>query len=140
MRRSCHLELSDVPAHRHPAATRRVAGATKRPEEFTVASPLRGTRLRGWVGLGRMPDTVVPGGRAAKPRIDRLAVLPESALYVRCEAPSTEDISSGRRGGLRSHGGPGGRTRDQLYDEARAKNIRGRSKMSKADLERAVGR
>lgn len=53
---------------------------------------------------------------------------------------STEDISSGRRGGLRSHGGPGGRTRDQLYNEARAKNIRGRSKMSKAELERAVGR
>src|SRR5436190_13138994 len=53
---------------------------------------------------------------------------------------STEDISSGRRGGLRSHRGPGGRTRDQLYNEAREKNIRGRSKMSKAELERAVGR
>jgi hypothetical protein len=37
---------------------------------------------------------------------------------------STEDISSGRRGGLRSHRGPGGRTRDQLYQEARAKNSR----------------
>ena len=53
---------------------------------------------------------------------------------------STEDISSGRRGGLRSHRGPGGRTRDQLYNEAREKNIQGRSKMSKAELERAVGR
>src|SRR5205814_6505552 len=53
---------------------------------------------------------------------------------------STRDISSGRRGGLRSHRGPGGRTRDQLYNEAREKNIRGRSKMSKAELERAVGR
>ena len=53
---------------------------------------------------------------------------------------STEDISSGRRGGLRSHRGPGGRTRDQLYNEAREKNVKGRSKMSKADLERAVGR
>jgi|SRR3954471_10798917 hypothetical protein len=53
---------------------------------------------------------------------------------------STDDISSGRRGGLRSHRGPGGRTRDQLYNEAREKNIRGRSKMSKAELERAVGR
>jgi hypothetical protein len=53
---------------------------------------------------------------------------------------STEDISSGRRGGLRSHRGPGGRTRDQLYQEARAKNIKGRSKMSKAQLQRAVGR
>jgi len=53
---------------------------------------------------------------------------------------STEDISSGRRGGLRSHKGPGGRTRDQLYAEARKKNIKGRSSMNKAELERAVGR
>jgi hypothetical protein len=53
---------------------------------------------------------------------------------------STEDISSGRRGGLRSHRGPGGRTYDQLYNEARDKNIKGRSKMNKAQLERAVGR
>ena len=53
---------------------------------------------------------------------------------------STEDISSGRRGGLRSHRGAGGRTRDQLYNEAREKNIAGRSKMNKAELERAVGR
>ena len=53
---------------------------------------------------------------------------------------STEDISSGRRGGLRSHRGAGGRTRDQLYEEARRKNIKGRSKMNKAELEKAVGR
>jgi hypothetical protein len=53
---------------------------------------------------------------------------------------STEDISSGRRGGLRSHSGPRGRTRDQLYNEAKEKNIKGRSKMTKAQLERAVGR
>jgi plasmid stabilization system protein ParE len=53
---------------------------------------------------------------------------------------STDDISSGRRGGLRSHRGQGGRTRDQLYNEARRKNIKGRSKMNKAELERAVGR
>jgi hypothetical protein len=53
---------------------------------------------------------------------------------------STEDISSGRRGGLRSHHGPGGRTKAQLYNEARRKNVRGRSKMTKAQLERAVGR
>jgi hypothetical protein len=53
---------------------------------------------------------------------------------------STEDISSGRRGGLRSHKGPGGRTRDQLYEEARRKNVQGRSKMTKAQLQRAVDR
>jgi plasmid stabilization system protein ParE len=53
---------------------------------------------------------------------------------------STRDISSGRRGGLRSHKGPGGRTRDQLYEEARRKGVKGRSNMSKAELEKAVGR
>jgi hypothetical protein len=53
---------------------------------------------------------------------------------------SIEDISSGRRGGLRSHRGSGGRTRDQLYEEARRRNIKGRSKMSKAQLEKAVDR
>ena len=53
---------------------------------------------------------------------------------------STDDVSSSRRGGLRSHSGPGGRTRDQLYNEARQKKIKGRSKMTKAELERAVGR
>jgi hypothetical protein len=53
---------------------------------------------------------------------------------------STDDISSGRRGGLRSHRGGGGRTRDQLYNEAREKGVKGRSKMRKAELERAVGR
>lgn len=51
---------------------------------------------------------------------------------------STDDISSGRRGGLRSHKGPGGRTRDQLYNEAREKGIAGRSKMTKAQLKRAL--
>ncbi len=53
---------------------------------------------------------------------------------------STKDISSGRRGGLRSHKGSGGRTRDQLYNEAKKKNVKGRSKMTKAELEKAVGR
>ena len=53
---------------------------------------------------------------------------------------SIEDISSGRRGGLRSHSGPGGRTYDQLRNEAREKGIEGRSKMSKEELERAVDR
>lgn len=53
---------------------------------------------------------------------------------------STDDISSSRRGGLRSHAGSGGRTKDQLYAEAKRKNVKGRSSMTKAELERAVGR
>jgi hypothetical protein len=53
---------------------------------------------------------------------------------------STRDISSSRRGGLRSHRGSGGRTKAQLYEEAKQQNIKGRSSMTKAELERAVGR
>ena len=53
---------------------------------------------------------------------------------------STEDVSSGHRGGKRSHSGSGGRTKDQLYNEARQKGVDGRSKMSKAELAKAVGR
>ena len=54
---------------------------------------------------------------------------------------SREDISSGRRGGLRSgRKGPRGRTKAQLYEEAKHKNLRGRSRMTKAELARAVGR
>ena len=53
---------------------------------------------------------------------------------------STKDISSGRRGGLRSHSGPGGRTKAQLYNEAKRKGVKGRSRMTKAQLQRAVGR
>jgi bifunctional non-homologous end joining protein LigD len=52
---------------------------------------------------------------------------------------STKDISSGRRGGLRSgKSGPRGRTREQLYQEARKLGIEGRSRMNKAQLQRAV--
>ena len=54
---------------------------------------------------------------------------------------SREDLSSSRRGGIRSHrSGPRGRTKDQLYEEARRRNVRGRSKMTKAQLERALSR
>jgi hypothetical protein len=51
---------------------------------------------------------------------------------------SLDDISSGRRGGLRSHRGAAGRTRAQLYGEAQHAGIVGRSTMSKAQLEHAI--
>ncbi len=57
---------------------------------------------------------------------------------ARASKTSTDDISSARRGGLRSHRGAGGRTRRQLYTEARHRGISGRSKMSKAQLEQAL--
>ncbi|HEU0129986.1 MAG TPA: plasmid stabilization protein [Mycobacteriales bacterium] len=53
---------------------------------------------------------------------------------------SREDMSSSRRGGLRSHSGEAGRTKAQLYDEAKRMNVEGRSSMNKAELEKAVDR
>jgi hypothetical protein len=53
---------------------------------------------------------------------------------------SLDDISPERRGGLRSHRGEGGRTYAQLYADAAKAKVKGRSRMNKAELERAVGR
>ncbi|MER6443920.1 plasmid stabilization protein [Streptomyces venezuelae] len=52
---------------------------------------------------------------------------------------STHDMSSSKRGGQRSHSGSQGPTKDQLYNEAKQRNIEGRSKMDKAELKRALG-
>jgi hypothetical protein len=52
---------------------------------------------------------------------------------------STQDMSSSRRGGLRSHSGSQGPTKEQLYEEAKRRNIQGRSNMSKEELNRALG-
>ena len=53
---------------------------------------------------------------------------------------STNDMSPQKRGGQRSHKGPGGPTKEQLYNEAKKKNIKGRSSMSKQELQKALGR
>ena len=53
---------------------------------------------------------------------------------------SVEDVSSGHRGGKRAHSGAAGRTYEQLYNEAKAKGIKGRSRMNKRQLLSAVGR
>ncbi|MEV7548907.1 plasmid stabilization protein [Amycolatopsis sp. NPDC089917] len=55
---------------------------------------------------------------------------------------STQDMSPQRRGGKRSGNrqGPNGPTKDQLYNEAKKRNVKGRSKMSKKELQRALGR
>ena len=53
---------------------------------------------------------------------------------------STEDMSSSRRGGKRSHTGSQGPTRDQLYAEAKRRNIEGRSQMNKTQLKKALGK
>jgi hypothetical protein len=53
---------------------------------------------------------------------------------------SVNDMSPQKRGGQRSGKGPGGPTKDQLYNEAKKKNIKGRSSMTKKELEKALGR
>ncbi|BFV60203.1 hypothetical protein KCMC57_up53070 [Kitasatospora sp. CMC57] len=53
---------------------------------------------------------------------------------------SIQDVSSGHRGGKRSHTGAQGPTYDQLYNEAKHRNVKGRSKMNKKQLEHALGR
>lgn len=53
---------------------------------------------------------------------------------------STQDMSSSKRGGQRSHSGAQGPTYDQLYAEAQRRNVDGRSSMNKAQLKRALGR
>jgi hypothetical protein len=52
---------------------------------------------------------------------------------------SLEDMSSGKRGGQRSHKGAQGPTYDQLYEEAKKRNVHGRSDMNKAQLKKALG-
>jgi plasmid stabilization system protein ParE len=59
---------------------------------------------------------------------------------ARQSSPSSKrGPSSSRRGGLNSHKGPQGRTKDELYQDAKRHHIKGRSKMTKAELARAVG-
>ncbi|MFF5992633.1 plasmid stabilization protein [Prauserella flavalba] len=66
----------------------------------------------------------------------------QSGESKRASRTSTKDMSPQRRGGKRSGNrqGPGGPTRDQLYNEAKQRNIQGRSKMTKKELEKALGR
>ena len=59
---------------------------------------------------------------------------------VEASASSLNDMPAGRRGGLRSHQGPGGRTLRQLRNEARQRGVKGRSTMNKAQLEAALAR
>lgn len=63
-----------------------------------------------------------------------------SGEAAQASAVSTHDKSAPQRGGKRSGKGPGGRTRDQLYQDAKRQGIKGRSKMNKSQLQNAVGR
>ncbi len=81
----------------------------------------------------------VPSGRAKE--IAARTVNKERARSGEAKTASRlskTDISSQRRAGYRRTHGGSGRTRDQLYEEAKDKNIAGRSRMTKAQLERAL--
>lgn len=59
---------------------------------------------------------------------------------IRSTKSLTQDMQASRRGGLRSHKGSGARTYQQLYAEASFRNVKGRSGMNKAELEKALAR
>lgn len=88
----------------------------------------------GLIKSGRKPDLAV--------EIAARTVNKERAQHGESKTASKtslQDMPAGRRGGLRSHSGAAGRTYAQLYQEARKKNIKGRSGMNKAALEKALG-
>lgn len=92
---------------------------------------------------GHIKDSLLDRGRP-EPVAQEIAarvVNKERAQHgesVEASTSSLDDMSSGRRGGLRSHKGPGGRTLLQLRNEARQRGLKGRSAMNKAQLEAAL--
>ncbi|HEY8907115.1 MAG TPA: plasmid stabilization protein [Rhodoferax sp.] len=90
-------------------------------------------------------DSLLEGGKpeAVAQEIAARVVNKERAQHgesVSASASSINDMSASRRGGLRSHQGPGGRTVLQLRNEARQRGLAGRSTMNKAQLEAALAR
>lgn len=92
---------------------------------------------------GHIKDSLIERGRT-EPLAKEIAariVNKERAQHgesVEASPSSINDMSPGRRGGLRSHEGPGGRTMLQLRNEARQRGLKGRSAMNKAQLEAAL--
>ena len=90
-------------------------------------------------------DSVKARGEGEQ-KAERIAAATVNKDRARAGESKTASPSSLRgpspeqRGGKHSHSGPAGRTRDQLYREAAARGIKGRSRMSKAQLQAAVGR
>jgi hypothetical protein len=90
-------------------------------------------------------DSLLEGGKpeSVAQEIAARVVNKERAQHgesVSASASSINDMSASRRGGLRSHQGPGGRTVLQLRNEARQRGLAGRSTMNKAQLEAALAR
>ena len=90
-------------------------------------------------------DSLIDGGKSVllAEEIAARVVNKERAQHgesVQASPSSVNDMSAGRRGGLRSHQGPGGRTLLQLRNEARQRGVKGRSSMNKAQLAQALTR
>ena len=90
-------------------------------------------------------DSLIDGGKSVllAEEIAARVVNKERAQHgasVHASPSSVNDMSAGRRGGLRSHQGPGGRTLLQLRNEARQRGVKGRSLMNKAQLAQALTR
>lgn len=88
-------------------------------------------------------DSLLEGGKpeSLAKEIAARAVNKERAQHgesVTASASSINDMSAGRRGGLRSHQGTGGRTVLQLGNEARQRGLKGRSAINKAQREAAL--
>jgi hypothetical protein len=88
-------------------------------------------------------DSAEKRGASAKTakRIAAATVNKERARHgesATASRTSLTDASSGHRGGKRSHTGAGGRTKEQLYAEAKRRNVKGRSSMSKSELQHAL--
>ena len=130
-------ELADYrsPARRTARTGRERDRAATRSEERQQAGPAVRVHKDSLLDEGKSEDTAEEiAARTVNKERARHGEAKESSRLSR------EDIPSGRRGGLRSHRkGPRGRTKDQLYEEARNKGVKGRSKMTKAELARAVG-
>lgn len=90
-------------------------------------------------------DSLIDGGKPL-PLAEEIAarvVNKERAQHgesATASGSSIHDLSPGERGGLRSHRGAGGRTLQQLRNEARQRGLKGRSTMNKAELEAALAR
>lgn len=94
---------------------------------------------------GHIKDSLLERGKSEDlaEEIAARTVNKERAQHGEARTASTatlEDMPAPRRGGRRSHRGEGGRTLRQLYEEARARGIRGRSSMRKAELEAVLHR
>ena len=93
--------------------------------------------------FAHIKDSLLERGESLAGAIAARIVNKERAQHGESEAASAaslNDMSASRRGGLRSHQGPGGRTLLQLRSEARQRGVKGRSMMNKAQLEAALTR